>query len=103
MKIVIYWTRSSVVHTAKHEVKAKEVEEALKDRNVYLWKEKHSKVPYLYCIGSTGERYLFIVLRYSKRYNKYILKSARDATEKEKKLYFTPPQIELFQTSETVA
>ncbi len=87
MKIVIYWTRSSIEHIAKHEVKAKEVEEGLKDRNVYLWKEKHRKVPYLYCIGNTGERYLFIVLKYSKRYNRYIPISARDATEKEKKLY----------------
>ena len=87
MKIVIYWTRSSIEHIEKHEVKAKEVEEALKDRNVYLWKEKHRKVPCLYCIGNTGERYLFLVLSYSKRYNKYTLKSARDATEKEKKLY----------------
>jgi len=87
MKIVIHWTWSSIGHIARHRVRAKEVEQALKDRNVYLWRERHMNVPYLYCIGNTGERYLLIVLKYSKRYNRYIVKSARDAAEKEKKLY----------------
>gem|GEM_PF-4294818 len=59
----------------------------MEDRNVYLWKEKQKDIPYLYCIGNTGERYLFIVLKYSKYHKKYMIKSAREATEKEKKLY----------------
>ena len=87
MKIEIHWRISSIEHIAKHGVITEEVERAFWDRNVYLWKEKHRDIPYLYCIGNTGERYLFIVLKYSKYYNKYMIKSAREATEKEKKLY----------------
>jgi len=87
MKIAIRWKRSDIEHIAKHGVRAEEVERSLENRNVYLWKEKHKDIPYLYCIGNTGERYLFIVLKYSKYYKKYMIKSAREATEKEKKLY----------------
>ena len=64
MKIKIHWRISNIEHIAKH-----------------------GDIPYLYCIGNTGERYLFIVLKYSTYYKKYMIKSAREATEKEKKLY----------------
>jgi uncharacterized DUF497 family protein len=87
MKIVIHWTRSSIEHVAKHGVRAKEVEEALKNKRLFHWRARYRGVVCDYFLGSSLGRLLVVITEYDDKKQKFKIRTVRDATEKEKKLY----------------
>jgi len=83
-EILIEWDFKSLNHISKHNVSEKEVEIAMNGailiRNTSRNGEKLKEV-----IGESHGRILFVILKLNG--DKYKVKTARDATRAEKKLY----------------
>jgi uncharacterized DUF497 family protein len=87
MKIEIHWKRSDIEHIAKHEVRAEEVEEVLKDKHLFHWRARYKGIICDYFLGSSFGRLLIVIAKYDKKIRKFRIKTVRDANRHEKKLY----------------
>ena len=80
-RIKLIWNERNISHIAKHGVSVKEVEEAIRDRDMIVRKHRGRYA----IIGSAWGRILFIVLE--KVNDEFYVVTARDATDKEKRRY----------------
>jgi len=80
-KFYLLWDEWNLNHIAKHGVSRVEVETALKDEKLVLWKHRGRYV----VIASAHGRILLIVLEKIRDF--YYVITARDATDVEKKIY----------------